>query len=277
MGRTRAWRGAAVATLMVSPVAAAADCPERAGAKDLVLAVSAGDAAFADMDEDGFRASRDRVLAALPCLGDGITPGQAALVHRTQALGLFLDRDHAGAVASFRSVLASSPDYRLAEDLAPPGHPMRVHFEVAEGTVPVPEAALPVPTSGWIQVDGHTAATAPVDRPWVYQRFDAGGGVLDTALVRPGAPPPVYEARAEKRERAGINAPLAATAGAAAVASGAFYLASRASYDRFFDPTTAPGQLDTLRARTNTYGWLSAGAGLVAAGAGAGAFLAGTW
>lgn len=263
------------------PLAArAADCPETATAKALVQEVTAGDAAFSELDDEGFVASRARALKLLPCLGETITPGQAALFHKLQALGAFVDRDDAAAVAYFRSVVAASPGYQLPESLAPSGHPLRTHFAVAEGAVPVPEPLLPVPKDGAIHVDGRRATTAPLDRPWVYQRLDGSGAVVESALLTPGDAVPTYESTGRSGDagaRRGINVPLAATAGVAALASGALYLSARGSANTFWDPTTANADLPDLRTRTNTLGWLSAGAGVVAVGAGAGAFIAGTF
>lgn len=258
----------------------AADCPEPTTAKALVQEVTAGDTAFAELDDEGFAVSRARTLQMLPCLSEPITPGQAALFHKLHAIGAFVDRDHAGAVAAFRSVVAASPGYQLPESLAPAGHPLRTHFAVAEGAVALPEPLLPVPRSGAVHVDGRRATTAPLDRPWVYQKLDEAGSVVESALVSPGAPVPAYDNTGRPGEpgaRRGVNVPLMATAGVAAVASGVLYLSARGSADRFWDPTTANTELETLRTRTNTLGWLSAGAGVVAVGAGAGAFIAGTF
>jgi hypothetical protein len=267
------------ALLGAGGAAHAADCPPTT-AKELAREVSTGDAAFSDMDEEGFRTARANTLTLLPCLGEGITPGQAAVWHRMQALGSFLDRDHAGAVSSFRSVLAASPGYALPESLAPDGHPLRIHFAVAEGTMSTPERELPAPRDGWTHVDGRAAHTAPVDRPYVLQVFDGGGRVLNTSVVSPGQDLPEYESRGGRSDvdsAVSLNKPLAITAGSAALLSGVFYLAARSNSNSFWDPATAAGDLDSLRTRTNTFGWLSAGAGVVALGTGAGAVFSGTW
>lgn len=242
-----------------------------------------GDAAFAELDDEGFLEARARSLEMVPCLAEPVTPGQAALFHKLHALGAFVDRDDAAAVGHFRGVVTASPGYKLPVSVAPEGHPLRTHFAVAEGTVALPEPLLPVPRDGAVHVDGRRSTTAPIDRPFLYQRVDSGGQVLESAVLRPGQPVPEYET-AGRSGRVGassarrrINVPLAATSGVAAVASGVLFLSARGSSASFWDPTTPTVELDALRSRTNTLGWLSAGAGVVAVGAGAGAFIAGTF
>jgi hypothetical protein len=257
--------------------AQAASCPEPTSAKALVQEVSSGDAAFAELDDTGFSSALARSLEMVPCLSETVTPGQAALFHKLHALGAFVDRDDAGAVAHFRSVVAASPGYKLPESLAPEGHPLRTHFAVAEGTIAVPEPLLPVPKDGTVHVDGRRSTTAPLDRPFLYQRLDGAGQVVESALLTSGQQVPAYDSAGKGGARRGVNVPLAATSGIAAVASGVLFLSARSSAAAFWDPTTPTGDLDTLRSRTNTLGWLSAGAGVVAVGTGAGAFISGTF
>lgn len=265
---------------LVAGTALAAPCPETTSARALVREVSAGDAAFAELDDEGFNAALARSLEMVPCLSDPVTPGQAALFHKLHALGAFVERDDAGAVSHFRSVVASAPGYKLPESLAPEGHPLRTHFAVAEGSTPVPEPLLPVPRDGVVHIDGRRSTTAPLDRPFLYQRLDGAGQVVESALLRSHQQVPEYVSvgrTGKDGARRGVTVPLAATSGIAAVASGVLFLSARGSAAAFWDPTTPTGDLDTLRSRTNTLGWLSAGAGVVAVGTGAGAFISGTF
>ncbi len=262
----------------LTPGVAWAACPDPVPARELAQTVSNGDAAYAEMDEDGFRSSRAAAAAMLPCVGESVSATHAAALHRLEALSAFLDRDHAGTVASFRALLHAAPGYRLPEDLAPPNHPLRIDFEVAEGTVGAPERSLPRPRQGWNQVDGQTAQSAPTDRPFVFQHFDGDGQVVSTALVPPGGALPDYGAKTGgSTARSGSRVPLLVTAGAATVLSGVFYGVAKSSESRFWDPATPQEDLQSLRGRTNAFGWLSAGAGLTAVGTGAGAFLSGRW
>ena len=223
----------------LTPGVAWAACPDPVPSRELAQTVSNGDAAYAEMDEDGFRSSRAAAAALLPCVGESVSATHAAALHKLEALGAFLDRDHAGTVASFRALLHAAPGYRLPEDLAPPNHPLRIDFEVAEGTVGAPERALPRPKQGWSQVDGQTAQSAPTDRPFVFQHFDGDGRVVSTALVPPGGPVPDYAAKTGgSAARSGSRVPLLVTAGAATVLSGVFYGVAKSSESRFWDPST---------------------------------------
>lgn len=264
---------AAVALLGSSPAWAA--CPDPVPVRELGQAVSAGDAAFAELDADAFREADAAAARMLPCLGEPIDDSQVAALHRLHALSAFLDRDHASTVASFRSVLSAAPGYILSEELAPPNHPLRVDFEVASGAVAAPGVPLPAPKEGWVHVDGRSADEAPVDRPWVFQQFDENGQVVSTSLVPVGGELPAYPSRARRGGAAAL--PLWITAGVSAAASGTFFLLAQSSEQAFWDPTTPRADLQGLRTQTNTFGWLSAGTGVLAVGAGAGAMLTGSW
>jgi len=255
-------------------------CVTPVSARDLVVVVTQGDAAFSALDDEQFAAARQEAEAMVPCLAEPLSPGDAALLHKLGALGAFVDRDDAAAVAAFRSLVLASPGYALPESLAPEGHPLRTHFAVAEGMVVVPGSQLPAPVAGRVYVDGRPADEAPAGRPWVFQHIDEAGAVLDSALVAAGEDAPAFENTGlpvAAGVRPGVHRPLALTAGAAALASGVLYLSARGTADRFWDPTTETSELEALRTRTNTLGWLSAGAAVVAVGTGAGAFISGTF
>lgn len=270
-----------LATLASAPAAQAADCAEPVSARAFAQLVSTGDTAYANLDEQGFREARFAAAAALPCLSEGITSGQAAAWHRLEALAAFLDRDHAGAVASFKSLLAAAPGYELPESMAPPAHPLRTYFAIAQGSPETFGRPLEKPKAGWIHLDGSAAKELPVDRPAIYQRFADTGALQETLVVRPGIETPgltsersTAQARRPKRT---INVGLASAAGIAALASGGLYLAANSRSQQFWDPTTPDGELTALRQQTNTFGWMSAGFGAVALGTGTAALLVGTW
>lgn len=254
---------------------AQATCAEPAATQQLGQVISAGNAAFGSLDADGFRQADSEASRLLPCLDEALDPVQVSALHKMHALAAFLDRDHAAAVAAFRSMLASAPGYRLSEDLAPPNHPLRVDFEVAAGTASVAGTPLEAPKRGWVHVDGKAQDEVPVDRPWVFQRFDEDGQVLSTALVPVGADLPPYPSRA--RGGSSARVPLWITTGVAAAASGTFFLLAQSNEQAFWDPSTPDAELPGLRSQTNTFGWLSAGAGVLAVGTGTGAVLSGSF
>jgi hypothetical protein len=172
------------ATAQAAPV-----CPEPVSSRAFHQQVSSGDAAYAEMDMDAFQQSRVQVRKMVPCLAEPITPAQAAGYHRLEALGSFLGRDHAGAVASLRALIAAAPGYQLSLDLAPDGHPLRTYFMIAEGTPAAPAITISPQGDGWLAIDGATSTDWPVDRPYLVQSFDGTGQVSSSALRSVGEPP----------------------------------------------------------------------------------------
>lgn len=271
-------RIAALIGLAGSSTAAWAQCEEKVQVSKVAQEISAGDAAFADMEDTRFQEARSTTLREIPCVEGSFTSTQAAALHRLQALGAFLDREHADAVGSFRALLAIAPGYQLPESLAPEGHPLRLYFDIAAGMQEIEGDALPVPRTGWVQIDGRAAETVPIDRPYLFQYFDESGTVAKTALVRPGLTPPDYPARPEHDGgKLGVHVPLVITAGAAAVVSGSLYLVAAQQESEFWDTETDPADLETIRKRANTLGALSTGIGVVALGTGVSAVVVGSW
>jgi len=270
-----------------SPAFASDDvCDGPVSARTLSQLVSAGDVAFADLNESGFQVARWNAGQAVPCLNEPLSTGQVASYHRLEALASFLDRDHAQTVMSFKAVLSVAPGYDLPLSLAPDNHPLRVDFEVASGLAAGALVPMPTPTEGSVMVDGTPAEGVPLDRPYIFQYIGADGAVAHSELVRPGMPLPEYPSKGSRSPgpKAGggggglsLNVPLAVTAGAAALASGGLYLAASGKAASFWDTTTPPAQLPELRRQTNTLQGLSLGAGIVAVGAGAGAVVVGSF
>ena len=258
--------------------ARASECQDYLRAKDLVRIITEGDTAFSALDDETFASARREAVKSVQCLEEPLSPGQAALLHKLQALGAFVDRDDAAAVACSR-----------ASSSHPPAMPCRIRLPPkdtrCERTSRLRKAwwsswaPLPTPKSGRVHVDGRPATAAPQGRPWVFQHIDDSGAVLGSALVASGEGVPEYANKGlpvEPGARRGLNRPLAVTSGVAALPPGRSICRSRYG-GAVLEPTTPTGQLDGPRDRTNTLGWLSAGAGVVAVGAGAGAFIAGTF
>lgn len=287
-----------VVALLAWSAPALAACPAPVSALTVAQDISLSDAAFADMDSEAFNASRSSALRTLPCVNETITTTQVSALHRMQGLAGFLNRDQAASIASFRSLLAVSPGYVLSETVAPEGHPLRAWFETAMMTPSAAPRPVTAPKKGWVYVDGKIATVAPSDRPFVLQVFDPNGAIILTELVGAGAPIPTptgdtkVVAKSSNASSAAplpggrppdrggerrVNAPLLATAGVMALASGGLYWAASTQADQFWDPATASNQLDGLRQQTNTLAGLSLGVGALALGAGSASFFVGTW
>jgi len=277
---------------MVSTASAKSACPELVSTAALSRYISEADMAFSTMDEQAFRTARWSAQRAVPCLGEPIQAGQAAAYYRMEALGNFVEQQHAQTVGFFKSMLKVAPHYLLPEAMAPDGHPLRVNFEVAQGTVPVEGKPVSRAGDGVIRVDGRVATEFPQDRPYLFQHVSDAGIVLTSTVVGIGVEPPRYgtmrgfqnanagtrqEAVRVKREPKPIsfNVPLAAVAGGATVLSGITYALAVSSETKFWDPTTPKKELPQLKKNTNTMVWISGGAGAVAVGTGVSAFFVG--
>ena len=275
-------------------------CPEVISTATLSRFISEADMAFSTMDEQGFRTARWSAQRAVPCLGEPIQPGQAAAYYRMEALGNFVDQQHAQTVGFFRSMLKVAPNYLLPEAMAPEGHPLRVNFEVALGSVPVAGKPIPRASDGLIRLDGAVAGEYPTDRPYLFQHVSDAGTVVASTVVGIGAEPPKYatgrghqSANAAARSKPStvavkrspvangakkpfrVNVPLAALSGGAAVVSGITYAIAVSSETKFFDPTTPKQDLAKLRQNTNTLVWVSGGFATLAVGSGVSAVLVG--
>jgi len=263
----------------VGSASAAAPCDAPVSARAFHQQVAAGDSAYADMDLEAFQAARVAARAMVPCLAEPVTPAQAAGYHRLEALGEFLSRDHAGAVASLRSLVAAAPGYQLSSSIAPDGHPLRLYFEIAENTAAVPGVPLPESRLGEVKIDGTTAGSWPLDRPYLFQVVEKDGAVQQSSLQNIGvAPPGMAPGTASGPSSRNPNAKvLGIVSASTAVVAGGLYLGARSASAKFWDPSTSTSELDGLRSRTNTLGWASAGLGVVAVGTGGAALLVGTW
>ena len=219
-----------------TPALAEGGCKVPVSAAELARHISKADVAFAKMDAKAFRAARWQADKSIPCLGEAVQAGQVAAFYRMQALGSFMDQDHARTVAWFKSVFAVAPQYVLPATLAPDGHPLRIDFEVAQGSPRLRGEPIRRPAIGTIRVDGKAAIALPQDRPYLWQHIDQGG-IRTTAVVQPGMAPPRYATvrgyqtlprksrssgamRIRRSPSPRVSIPLAAVAGCSAIASG---------------------------------------------------------
>jgi hypothetical protein len=278
----------------VAPVLAADDCPQPASTATLAQHISSADVAFSTMDENAFRSARWTAQRAINCMGEAIQAGQAAAYYRMEALGSFLDQNHAQTVGFFKSMLRVAPHYLLPDAMAPAGHPLRVDFQVAEGSLPLVGEPVPRPVDGLIRVDGTVAKEFPIDRPYLFQHQTDGGLIKHSAVVGVGAKIPAYDsgrgfqsgrtqgrakASVDRAQRTGgaisVNGPLAIISGGAALVSGITYVVAMSKAAEFHDPLTSQAKLDRLRDSTNTLVWISGSFATVAVSTGAAALVVG--
>lgn len=265
-----------VAVQIVGPSPTFAACPAPTARAAVALPVAEALQGFAAMDGERFSSARARASAALPCLGEPVTPPEAAAFHGLMALDSFLRQDDAGAVNAFRAALAADPAWLLPPDTVPEAHPIRVQLQVARTLAASPPRALPDLAPDTITVDGAPATAAPTDRPAILQRLAADGAVLDTVYLPAGGALPAWVAAiplvaeplpSEHRRPVA----LAAGAGASLLASGACYGLAWRAHQAFVSPGTESGYPDDpagLRAQANGLAWASIGTAALALGLG---------
>lgn len=273
--------------LLLASQSAAAACPRALSPDELARMLSTADAAFADLDATTFAEALASARAGVACVDKSLSAGQVAAYHRAEAFQAFLDRDHAGAVQHFRAMLAASPGYRLSEQIAPEGHPLRTDFEIAQGLPAEPTRKLPPPEKGSLRVDGRLTDQAPLALPYVLQQVDESGAVLVSTLVEAGSTMELYASRTPARSddkparessgRRSISMPLVAATVVTGATSAVLYGMSNAQAKEFWDPATPTEELSRLQRQTNTTATVSLGLGLVAAGTGTAAVLSFTW
>ncbi|MBT3218994.1 MAG: hypothetical protein HN348_07880 [Proteobacteria bacterium] len=201
-------------------------------------AVDSGEEAFGEMEPQRFEEAVVRADETMACMNQLLTPVHCAAYHRLQALATFFAHDDNGTVLHFQAVRATQPGYQLPRTIAPEGHPLRDSFDNAAQFLTDDSFPLPPPETGWLHVDGQRSNDAPSGRPFIFQRFNDGGSVLQTRYLPVGTPMPSYpvaEVPVSGPDRKGIKKALFWSGiglGVAAVGiyGGAF--ASRGSYNR---------------------------------------------
>jgi hypothetical protein len=147
------------------------------------------------MDAEGFASFVQEAEDTLVCLTEPLTVIDAASLHRLKGLQAFLQGDQPGATLAFQAVLYTQPGYVLPLDVAPVGHPLRDTFDEAARYKDPGLFPLDAPESGWLGIDGRRTQAAPSARPYLFQRFQADGAVVETRWVPAGQAPPPYPIR----------------------------------------------------------------------------------
>jgi hypothetical protein len=240
------------------------------------------------MDLEAFDAARVDAVKVLDCLGETVTPADAAALHRMQALASFVARDDGGTLAAFRAATELQPGFELPMRIAPEGNPLRAQYELARGLPPSARARLDAPTDVTIYVDGARSATWPTERPTVLQGLGSSGAVDHNTWVGLGEGLPAWATAPEVVADVGDNAvtkvkvkkekrprearertprtPLLAVAGGLALTSAGLYGYAWSQRATYLDDSTALDDLEKIRGRTNAAAATSAAVGGVALG-----------
>lgn len=237
---------------------------------DLRIALEGAESAWG-VDAEGFTRSVGAADAILPCLAAVVDPPTAARLHRVRGLVAYANRDTAGATARFAASRSIEPDYVFPDAMVPPGNPVRAIYETA--TPSLASAVVAVPEKGRTYFDGAETFRRPTAAPTVFQLVE-GDRAKTTDWLDVGEPLPKYRVRG-----AGTRVPLLIATGAAAAAGGVLYglaVAERKTWDettQFADETELNAQADLV----NGLGYGAIGAGALAVGLGATAFIVGRW
>jgi hypothetical protein len=258
--------------LALLPVALAGrDCPEPRTVGEFLHHAQVGEGAFASMDLPGLLRAQEQALFILPCLGERVTPQDAAAFHRMMAMAAFTEGDEQQVLAEFHAARRLQPGYEMPASVAPKGHPL---LELYERSIDADEGEMQStrpPEGGFVTVDGVRGAPRPQGISVVVQVFGPGDDLEETLFLRPNqplpafGPDPVAQAAARRRHIALISA-----SGALTVASGVLYGMALQSREDFY--TYRDGLPDDeLRSRavqTNglTLAWSGAGAAALGLG-----------
>jgi hypothetical protein len=252
--------------------ALAVDCAAPLDQTSLVGAMDKTEAAYADLDEAGFRDGVNEIAGLmLPCMGEALDPAVTARYHRLMALRLHEIGDTVNAELSVIAARTVAPDSEFDVAMVPDDHPLRGFWS---GNQPDDETRkVPEPRYGSLAFDGVIGRDRPKSRPTVAQVFDDTGVAQSTNYLGPREPLPIYSAVPRQR-----NILIGCTAGAA-VGSGITYgmaWGARGSvFEQAADPQALSGDLDSARASTNLLSLVSGGLLGVAMGCGTGALVIG--
>lgn len=272
-----ALRGAVLISAMLSPMVAAADCPEPKANADLLIALEEATTAFGRLEIETFNAAANEAAAVVGCLAEAISRPSAAEFHRVQGLALFLGRNSPAAQLSFAAARSVEPEYVFPTDLVPDGNPIRVDYKAIDPKVGPFELAN-APKSGSLRLNGSRSLNRATPLPVIFQRLDGRGAVVQTVVVGPGEPLPTFQtgsdgsSREPRVARSGPHIPLLIGSGVALAAAGGLYAGA-------FMTKTSIGNSEVIadfegkRQTANTLTLGAGGAAVVGIGLGATSFL----
>jgi hypothetical protein len=271
--------------------------------------VKSAETAFARVDIDRFLAATDTLQVQVPCVAEPLTPELSAAVHRMYGLRMWVARQPDRAQLAFAAARRIDGAYKFPTTMVPASHPVLKDWSARAATTPT--EAVPSPVQGWVRFDGARSLDRPVELPTIAQLSEPDGDIVETAYLWPGvsmlvydsvatkpapsvsstpapsttAPttaslaPPKPTATVVKPKRSGRTAAvgLGVAAGGALLASGGVYAMAMQTEAVWADPATPMSDLASLRETTNRRVATAGGLAVVAAGAGVGALVAGSF
>ncbi|MCB9765810.1 MAG: hypothetical protein H6739_38905 [Alphaproteobacteria bacterium] len=229
------------------------DCTQQTTLADLNAAAARGEQAFADLDVEALNAARDDALEALPCLGESISPSDAAAFHRLMGMSAFVARERQQVTSEFHAARKLQPGYEVPESVAPPGHPL---IEAYNDAVLADEGALRTPyppVGGYVTVGGVRGAPRPANSPVILQVYESGDTLVETLYLPPGETLPEWGPAPLPEDAPNVRMPLLIATGGTLLAAGGMYGVAKVYSNQFYDTTTPTSELSDLRGRTNTF------------------------
>lgn len=288
---------AVVPTDPLPPVAnGTAACARTFDTQEIIDAATVAETQWSTMNP-AFLAAVETMESRLICVKDQLDPESIARVHRVEVLAAFKGDKNDRVRQGLAGVFAAEPGHQIPVALVPESHPIRAIVKPAMLALnDDPGVLLPVPTSGWIVVDGTSSLHAPTQRSAVMQQIDGQNQVVATHYrwpddvgfdwlvpVAPSTAPEISGVGEKtwidtgRRSPWAHRAPLLAVAAASLGTSAALYaMAAHGEADFNAQPVLGPdatadtrdayrSTLEASRGSTNalTYGcYAAAGAGL---------------
>lgn len=213
--------------------------------------------AIGSLDSAGFEQAVAEASHALECLGQPISPIDAANYHGLMGLAsAFAGGQDDRAVRSFNAATAIMPTFALPWVIAPRDGPIDLLVQKARSQpigkmVPVP------PSEDSILIDGTPGIMRPVERPCILQIVSRNGDLIQTFYLQPEDPLPHWNAprtplqRLIPTVRKQPSTPLGIAAGTTAVAAGTAYILGGIWHEQYIDPSTPYEDLPALESQTN--------------------------
>ncbi|MCB9675887.1 MAG: hypothetical protein H6737_12265 [Alphaproteobacteria bacterium] len=152
---------------------AQAGCDAPYSVDDMVVDLSATEAALRDADHPSASAGAKRLEAGLPCLDSPLNATLSARVYRSMGAGLVAGDDIDTGTAWMRTAVEVDSSFVYGVDEMADGHPAWDAWNAAQGPVPAPKAVEGQQlTPGNWKLDGRNldSPAATVDRPHILQR-----------------------------------------------------------------------------------------------------------
>ncbi len=162
------------------------DCERAIPSQELVAEVWGAEAAYSDLDVEGFENALHNVAVGIPCASGTVELGQAAAIHRLEGLRQFTHDNASQAIRSFQSAQMLDPGYTPSDAVLPPGSSLADLWNRARYQSAVAWVAVELPPDLTLVVDGIRSRQRPAALPSIVQVTSPSGMVLWSRYVPPG-------------------------------------------------------------------------------------------